>query len=417
MKLVLRNTGRISEAEISLDGITVIAGRNNTGKSTVSKALFCMVNTVCGLRERIRQEKLAGVEKAAGFYCGNCLREIMDLTEAYLRKSPTPDEQARYEKQLREILDSQAADILAESLNINSRDAADKILRVLTLSDAQFTELIALKYFSAAFAGQTTDLRRDDAGEVRLENGSESFKVSVLGNHVLEARGSAALPAEAIYIDNPLVIDEISNYRTRCKDGDFDYRRHLIEKLALPGKHGLADALLAEERLRRVNDRLSAVCRGEVVRQGEHTNAYRMEGSPLPLRLENLSSGLKNFVILQTLLRKGAIEQNSVLILDEPEIHLHPEWQLVLAELIVLLREAFDLRVLLTTHSPYFLRAIQVFAFRQKASEKVRFYLAENAGDRAEIREVTDRVDSIYAELAKPFRLLDETEWADDGLV
>ena len=39
------------------------------------------------------------------------------------------------------------------------------------------------------------------------------------------------------------------------------------------------------------------------------------------------------------------------MILDEPEIHLHPEWQLAYAELIVLLEKKFDLSIVVTTHS------------------------------------------------------------------
>ena len=35
MRLYLKNVGKVSEADIKLDGITVIAGENNTGKSTV----------------------------------------------------------------------------------------------------------------------------------------------------------------------------------------------------------------------------------------------------------------------------------------------------------------------------------------------------------------------------------------------
>ena len=40
MKLLLRNFAKIKEAEIRFDGLTVIAGNNNTGKSTVGKVLF-----------------------------------------------------------------------------------------------------------------------------------------------------------------------------------------------------------------------------------------------------------------------------------------------------------------------------------------------------------------------------------------
>ena len=40
MKLFLENIGKIGGACIEIKGITVIAGENNTGKSTVGKTLY-----------------------------------------------------------------------------------------------------------------------------------------------------------------------------------------------------------------------------------------------------------------------------------------------------------------------------------------------------------------------------------------
>jgi len=44
MKLSIRNVGKLKEADVEINGITVIAGENNTGKSTVSKTLFSLFN-------------------------------------------------------------------------------------------------------------------------------------------------------------------------------------------------------------------------------------------------------------------------------------------------------------------------------------------------------------------------------------
>ncbi|MBW5393834.1 ATP-binding protein, partial [Brachyspira hampsonii] len=43
MELQLRNIGMIKEADVILDGLTLIAGENDTGKSTVGKALYAVV--------------------------------------------------------------------------------------------------------------------------------------------------------------------------------------------------------------------------------------------------------------------------------------------------------------------------------------------------------------------------------------
>ncbi len=46
MRLKLENIGIIEEADIRLDGLTVIAGENDSGKSTVGKVLYSLIKTL-----------------------------------------------------------------------------------------------------------------------------------------------------------------------------------------------------------------------------------------------------------------------------------------------------------------------------------------------------------------------------------
>ncbi|MDQ7086087.1 MAG: hypothetical protein Q9M36_14765 [Sulfurovum sp.] len=45
MTLQLKNIGMIKEANVKIDGLTVIAGENDTGKSTVGKMLFSIIKS------------------------------------------------------------------------------------------------------------------------------------------------------------------------------------------------------------------------------------------------------------------------------------------------------------------------------------------------------------------------------------
>ena len=63
MKLHLENIGLIQDATIEMQGITVIAGENGTGKSTVGKALYSIFNSFYELQEQIRKERFQSIEK------------------------------------------------------------------------------------------------------------------------------------------------------------------------------------------------------------------------------------------------------------------------------------------------------------------------------------------------------------------
>jgi AAA15 family ATPase/GTPase len=132
-----------------------------------------------------------------------------------------------------------------------------------------------------------------------------------------------------------------------------------------------------------------------------------------PIALSNLSAGLKVFLIIKRLLETGQIREKGILILDEPEIHLHPDWQLRFAEMLVLLQKEFNLTILLTTHSPYFLEAIEVYGKKHAISDRCNYYLAETKGDTADVREVNGNLDDIYKQLAAPFRELESIAFGD----
>ena len=62
MQLTLNNIGKIDKATIEFNGLTVIGGENNTGKSTVGKALFAICNSFFALEKKIEFERRTNVE-------------------------------------------------------------------------------------------------------------------------------------------------------------------------------------------------------------------------------------------------------------------------------------------------------------------------------------------------------------------
>lgn len=62
MKLSLKNIGKIEYASVEIEGITVIAGENDTGKSTVGRTLFSVFNSFYNIEEQIQKEKSQSIE-------------------------------------------------------------------------------------------------------------------------------------------------------------------------------------------------------------------------------------------------------------------------------------------------------------------------------------------------------------------
>ena len=63
MEIQLHNIGVIQDASIKLDGLTVITGKNETGKTTVGKALYALIDATSDLAEKMKEDREMYVRK------------------------------------------------------------------------------------------------------------------------------------------------------------------------------------------------------------------------------------------------------------------------------------------------------------------------------------------------------------------
>lgn len=120
----------------------------------------------------------------------------------------------------------------------------------------------------------------------------------------------------------------------------------------------------------------------------------------------NVASGIKAFGVMQMLLETEAIDENKILIWDEPENHLHPEWQIKFAERFVEMAKA-GVPVLITSHSPYFIQGIRYYAEKLGMNKFVNYYLAEDTEEGlSRLEDVTSDLNRIFVKLAEPMNTI-----------
>ena len=125
--------------------------------------------------------------------------------------------------------------------------------------------------------------------------------------------------------------------------------------------------------------------------------------------MKNTSSGVKQVAIIQTLLMNNELEENSFLIMDEPEVNLHPEWQIKFAKILVLLVKELDLSIYIASHSPFFIEAIQLYSQYYDLIDDSFFYLTQMAEEGYDIVDVdSNNLEDIYRNLGQPYDILDE---------
>lgn len=423
MRIKISNIGKIKEADVAINGITVIAGENNTGKSTVGKALYAIFNSFVDVAKKVEEERAESIIRELFVL----IRETNDSFMPFI-KLDINSLAAELNAMRNEIDINKLTFVLNNKLdlkidNTKSNDkikaAIDNIMRILKVEDKIYLKTCIQKNFSIEFNQQINNILEDHNGCIDLLIKNTDSKVTFVENNVFLVNNEVDTFSEAIYLDDPFILDNkpksdfLPNIFTQTYY--YGHKEKLVELIySQTEKNNLVDKIVTEERLKKIIDKLHIACKGNVFFKNNNDLMYQQDNMKTAFKVANLSTGLKTFVILQTLLLSGAIKDGSLIILDEPEIHLHPEWQLLFAELIVMLQKEFNLHILLNTHSPYFLNAIEVFSEKYAIGDKCEYYLAYNKQDESYVKCVTGNVEEIYAKLARPLQRLENLRYADD---
>lgn len=429
MKINVKNIGRVAEADVEIDGIAVVAGENGTGKSTVGKALYAAFNSMSNSEYKIDRMRRNSVERALrkaymGGPFGPTTRHrrsagrMSDFTDRVFSGEYTRDElideiKDYYGKEISREIESDYTNGVA--------GVADQIIEIMDISDDEAFRAIATNRFQSEFNGQINSVFDDESGRVELQIKGSSTVFSIAGDEVTEVCDRRVLRFRSHYLDDPFLIDSLaglygSTFRPRTLLGHQEELRQDLIRSTIRNddkESSLFDEIAMERHLNVLMEKVDSLCPGHFEKSGSRDHLIYIEGGFVRgLEPGNLSAGLKTFAIMKMLLKSGALDAGGTIILDEPEIHLHPAWQLAFAEIIVLLQKELGMHVLMSTHSPYFLNAIEVYSKKYGIDGLCSYYLAETCADgRSRFTDITCSTEMAYEKLAAPFDTLEREEY------
>lgn len=411
MRITIDNIGKIKHADIDISSVTVICGTNGTGKSTIAKSLFSSFNSLSNTSSKVEKEY------------NNSLASL-----ACNKVSPFDKSKEFAEKVIvNKSNNKKVYDLASEYIN-NNEDYDSFIngyLEIMDIKSDKISEKLINRVFSSEFNNQINNIYSDDNGIIKLhvkDNTSEF----VINNNSVEIKNLAELSSEAIYIDDFKCIENVQNEHYTYKyvnnekmqlfkkillenRAGLDHESHLCSKLENLTENSVINEIINNNRFKKIFDKIFENSPGKIIINKDSKYAYHLDGSDKSLDMKNVAEGMKNFLLMKLLIENSTLLENSVLILDEPEMHLHPEWQLLFAELIVLINKYLNTHILINTHSPYFLNAVEVYTNKYSIVEP-KYYLAKIDGN---VYDVTDNVEEAYAELARPFQMLEDERYEE----
>jgi predicted ATPase len=418
MQIKLKNIGMLKEAELSLNSLTVIAGENDNGKSTIGKIVFCIIKAINRYKEDLQESKEHKLNEKFNnlfFFIRNLLVHnpiLKNTDDIYFLIEDESDIDEKLLNLDRLIVLFKSNDEIDEKTIQKIEKTLEEIYTIKNEPENinKYIESALNKVFISEFDSSIL-LSGEEEGEITLlENKLELIKIKVTKENkiFLLSDIEPIQIKDATFIETPLILNN-HDLLIRSQSG-LNLNKRNIERLGIPyttlHTKDLFDKLkkisfslfFDDDFEENILKEIQQIIDGNIIYDNQKRDFIYSKGQK-SISIKNTASGIKSFGILQLLLLNGVLNKNSILIIDEPENHLHPIWQLKYAKLLVTFAKN-GITTLIASHSPYMIEALKRYTDLEKLEDSTNFYLAENS-----VILPKDRLSDIFRTLEEPFEI------------
>lgn len=429
MNIMIENIALIKKAEIELNGITVVAGLNKTGKTTIGKALYAIISAYQNLPRKVSDSKRDGIANAFVTILRRN-RELLENTSLWMIDLEEDFVDSIREKELLFWSSEEGHEGVRSYIDrwVHSKKEYEEYIRkeemdtlykeicvVLERSDEEYEKFLIESFVRNVFKKQVSCFYNNEKGEISFSFPDNELKVEFTGNELSYFNQNIVSDTCAVYMESINLLDLVqSNGRVRRTSRGVATRFsqptttciRMLTRIADDGDETFEE-YTENKKVREIIEYIVKKVTHGTLRNDSSGISFVDERGEKAVELSNLSAGLKVFVVIQTLLENGSLKSGDILLIDEPEVNLHPEWQIVLAEVLVLLRKGLGIVLYINSHSPYFIRAIEVKMARNEMTLEGKFYLTVPDEDNLYyIEDVSKNTERIYELLYKPLEEL-----------
>ena len=443
-ELRVENFGKLAEGQIRIGDFTVLAGPNNTGKSFVSKLLYSIISALNA--DLPREHLLRLVSSFTWSLSWNMMDLLDERPENRMRRIAAEmrqlaltysDDEIEIPNKIFAQLDERASEIeeVVEKeirhIESTSNSRTQKLaagLSKLRESRRQFAS--ALEEAGDRRAFSLTELRRRTKRALNMNfqvtelaslasNPDKEIVVSIAELMHLTIRDDSVNWGETdsvqplpfgnqniVYVESPVywkLFRALGGGRrplrwSRRPDREVltgvpDYFYDLAQMI---GQEYTGEMAFAAVHRQLVGE---DVINGKVAMSESGNIVFKEAGRSFPL--VTTAAGVANIGFLAMLIERKIIDRGTMLFIDEPEAHLHPAWQVVVAK--ALFELACDgVRVVLATHSLDILKWLEVH-LKENPSDEKRVALNRFPDPLFDGEDMATKLGSIKDDLTKPF--------------
>lgn len=425
--LKLDNVGPISNANINIGKINIIGGKNSTGKSTSSKLLYCflranspsgdelIMNNMFSLMGSIvrKMQSFVNFRDEYGELIFN-RNEIKTLQEMAIAIRRSHSEYNKTQLGMDELIDFY--DILNNMFALISYKFDSENRRVILLKeDIELMNNTMDNIMVDSKEAYISILKELLDSEFNIQGPDDFGHTAVLESRDLDVKDfidfknftfghEKLFPVEEIYyLDSFSIFDNEINglfYTEHVKSLKKDLKSNSKFKA------GIHDSKL--EINRSMEKEITNLLKGRI--RYTRTGFEFVSEEGYVSQMKNTASGIKQIGVIQSLLSNFKLQPGTFIIIDEPEVNLHPDWQVKFAGILLLLAKTLDISFYISTHSPMFIEAVSLYSEYYDLLDETNIYLTEkeDGSSKFYFRKIDSKdMGEVYENLSKPYDELD----------
>lgn len=407
MILDINNVFKVDNAHIQNSGVTMVAGYNDTGKSTILKSMYVYLESFGNYKSKIENERWNSLNRAIlrkeSLFDDNGFEElpITILTDiiSRLKEKIKIFKELDYNKFKKIYLEVISGYTEQNETNLLYKDdfiisLYDGIETVMERSTSEYLAYITKMNFLNTFGSRYGSLINDKDSIIKSDGTSDRY--IRFNNAGINIVGEELSVGNVIYLETKNIIDDYDKSNRRN-----NFRRYLYKDPIIENYEQYEEI---ENNKNALNEIFEEVLHGKLQKGDMSSLRYYDNNIGKPIDLKNVASGMKSLLIIQRLVENGVLTKDSWLLFDEPETNLHPEWHIKMAELLVLMNKEMGINVVVSSHSTYFIRALEVKLAMYNIKQNGKFYLMSKADNdnMYSAVDVTDNTEKIYEQLYKP---------------
>lgn len=408
MRLNIQNFGIIESASVNINGLTVICGENDSGKSTIGKLLFAMIKASQKYEEELGEGVISQIflnlsRISVLLLQGDRDESLRNISIYFRRLDPDEILLTKDLSSLYSIIDDNVSDLSLKNkiyeyiskIDILIQNTPnEKKAKENALKKALYSEFKNFSHKSSEI--KLNDLNNDTIIKFNSDKKGVSnivFDKPMLLDDVTYIENPFILQFRRMFLNAITLLDESNTTRSWVREKVSLHLKDLARKLSVLDPKTIE---FSENKLQKLSNNISELIDGSFY-YDEEQDDFILNRNGHVFSSMNIASGIKALGLFNFLLKGGFVNERSLLILDEPETNLHPKWQNEYAKLLCNLVKS-NIKIIIATHSPYMISALEHYS---KDIENKNFYWARKDYSESVIFE--DETSSIMENIVQKF--------------